>query len=482
MINRLILLSLCLGLFTTASAEPRRFSLGGFGGKGRLTSGELFEFKPRSSYGITLGHRLTDRWSIDLDVSWLETNNDTSTTSDFTLGSLTRKTEARFESTRMALVGNRLLLDPQRWVNIHTGLGAGVMSWKVVDPSSNTAFTVEGDKQVTTDFSASELFLTATTGLTLQPTSGMSVSLSGSADYLTGGGAEFSSDVRAARDRLLLSAGVRFKVHFGSPSKSIAWRSDEIWPTQPTESRKLSDGRRDSDGDGVSDEIDRCYFTVRGAEVDRYGCPRDSDHDGVSDGLDDCPGTLSAAIGRVDIFGCAIDSDFDGSPDFVDNCPNNPVGAITDSNGCPIDTDRDGVPDGLDDCPYSLAGTEVDQYGCIDLAMFASPMVLHIDYAPGSFEIDPNTRERIKKLATVLNFVETIRLDIYGYTDNIGRARANQTLSEKRARRVRDFLAANGIAKERMKAAGKGETEFMASNDTSDGRRQNRRIEITFYR
>ena len=140
------------------------------------------------------------------------------------------------------------------------------------------------------------------------------------------------------------------------------------------------------------------------------------------------------------------------------------------------------MPDGLDDCEETLYGLAVDKYGCVDLTSFATPMILNIDYPPGGFEIDPNNRERVRKLAATLSFVKELKIDIYGYTDNIGTSKANQAMSEKRARRVHDFLVANGVAADRIRFEGKGETNFVASNQTADGRAKNRRIEIIFYR
>lgn len=175
-------------------------------------------------------------------------------------------------------------------------------------------------------------------------------------------------------------------------------------------------------------------------------------------------------------------SDFDGIPDYADQCPFNQVGAFVDDKGCPVDTDGDGVPDGLDDCPYTLFGVDVDRFGCIDLTILSKPMVLNIDYIPGSFEIDPANRERVKELARILSFVPVIKLDIYGYTDNIGTAVANKNLSYKRARRVRDYLVSLDINSDRIKTFGKGETNFVAANKTAAGRAKNRRIEIVFYK
>ncbi|HOZ07834.1 MAG TPA: OmpA family protein, partial [candidate division Zixibacteria bacterium] len=110
------------------------------------------------------------------------------------------------------------------------------------------------------------------------------------------------------------------------------------------------------------------------------------------------------------------------------------------------------------------------------------PMVLNIDYPSGSFEIDPSSQERLRSLARALLVAPNVRLEINGYTDNIGTDEANRSLSEKRANRVRDFLAAQGVAESRMSVNGRGETGFVASNETAEGRALNRRIEIVFYK
>ena len=65
-----------------------------------------------------------------------------------------------------------------------------------------------------------------------------------------------------------------------------------------------------------------------------------------------------------------------------------------------------------------------------------------------------------------------------GHTDSVGRASTNQLLSERRANAVRDWLIANGIAADRLTAAGFGEDKPIASNKTRAGRANNRRVEV----
>ena len=81
----------------------------------------------------------------------------------------------------------------------------------------------------------------------------------------------------------------------------------------------------------------------------------------------------------------------------------------------------------------------------------------------------------------MLSFVPAVRLEINGYTDNIGTALSNRELSQKRANRVRDFLVTQGIDRNRIKVFGRGETSFVSSNQTANGRAANRRIEIVFF-
>lgn len=100
---------------------------------------------------------------------------------------------------------------------------------------------------------------------------------------------------------------------------------------------------KDTDGDGVSDKMDKCPGTPDNVKVDRNGCPVDSDGDGVADYLDKCPNLA----GLANVGGCP-DADKDGVADAEDQCPNE-AGVIS-LNGCP-DTDGDGIIDSKDKCP-----------------------------------------------------------------------------------------------------------------------------------
>lgn len=84
----------------------------------------------------------------------------------------------------------------------------------------------------------------------------------------------------------------------------------------------------------------------------------------------------------------------------------------------------------------------------------------------------------LAKLAGILLIMPDLNLRVEGHTDSTGSAEYNQQLSEKRAASVRDFLAEQGIAAQRMIAVGYGFDRPVAANDTREGRAKNRRVEI----
>ena len=63
---------------------------------------------------------------------------------------------------------------------------------------------------------------------------------------------------------------------------------------------------------------------------------------------------------------CQKDADGDGVTDDLDKCPDTPQGVQVDTEGCPLDTDGDGVADYLDKCPQTPQGATVDQVGCME--------------------------------------------------------------------------------------------------------------------
>jgi outer membrane protein OmpA-like peptidoglycan-associated protein len=94
------------------------------------------------------------------------------------------------------------------------------------------------------------------------------------------------------------------------------------------------------------------------------------------------------------------------------------------------------------------------------------------------FTLRPAAREKLAKISGIVLAYPTLVLAIEGNTDSVGGDAYNQTLSENRAGSVRDYLATEGIPASSMTARGLGKTQPIASNDTSGGRQQNRRVEL----
>ncbi len=101
------------------------------------------------------------------------------------------------------------------------------------------------------------------------------------------------------------------------------------------------------------------------------------------------------------------------------------------------------------------------------------------DFPSGSAEFKPESTDRIDRVADLLKERDSLRLQIIGYTDDRGNERANERLSMQRADAVKQMIVSRGgIAADRVEAMGKGEADPVASNDTEDGRAQNRRVEL----
>ncbi len=224
----------------------------------------------------------------------------------------------------------------------------------------------------------------------------------------------------------------------------------------------------DSDGDGVYDDVDQCPNTPRGVRVDNEGCPLDSDGDGVYDHMDQCPNTPRGV--RVDNEGCPLDSDGDGVYDHMDQCPNTPRGVRVDNEGCPLDSDGDGVYNDMDQCPGTPEGVSVNEVGCWVLQ--------DVYFDTNKCDIKPQFYPALNEVVDVLNKDADLKIEIQGHTDNTGPQKYNQTLSEKRARAVMEYIRDKGIDEGRLSAVGYGPDRPMSDNSTPEGRALNRRTQI----
>lgn len=102
----------------------------------------------------------------------------------------------------------------------------------------------------------------------------------------------------------------------------------------------------------------------------------------------------------------------------------------------------------------------------------------NVFFETGRWEILPESEYELAKVVDLLTKNPTLKIELGGHTDNVGRPEANQRLSEQRAKAVYDYLINKGIPSNRLSYKGYGETQPVATNDTDEGRRENRRTEI----
>ena len=94
------------------------------------------------------------------------------------------------------------------------------------------------------------------------------------------------------------------------------------------------------------------------------------------------------------------------------------------------------------------------------------------------FSLRPLAREKLAKVAGIVSGHPGLRLDVEGHTDSVGGDEYNQRLSEQRGTSVRDYLIQQGMPVSSVTTKGFGKTQPVASNDTAQGRQQNRRVEL----
>lgn len=269
-------------------------------------------------------------------------------------------------------------------------------------------------------------------------------------------------------------------------------------------------GCPDTDGDGIINSKDLCP-NIAGLK-NMEGCP-DTDGDGITDAKDDCPNEAGLNTNN----GCPLlDADNDGIVDAEDDCPNMSGGSST--NGCP-DRDNDGVADQDDNCPDLAANTtsgcprvttpsNSSTSGSIssgststspstttgttrgtvstansynDINRRLARATENLKFPSASSNLTPTATAALDDVVAVMRENPSFRLNINGYTDSQGNDAANQQLSARRARASYDYLVSKGIDPSRLNHKGFGETNPIASNGTSEGRRKNRRVEFILF-
>lgn len=103
----------------------------------------------------------------------------------------------------------------------------------------------------------------------------------------------------------------------------------------------------------------------------------------------------------------------------------------------------------------------------------------NIFFDVNKFDLKPESFPELTRLISLLKSQNSLRIEVSGHTDNTGDKKANQLLSENRAKSVRDYLIGKGISGDRITYKGYGDTRPLSGNDTEEGRAKNRRTEFT---
>ena len=263
-----------------------------------------------------------------------------------------------------------------------------------------------------------------------------------------------------------------------------------------TAEKPAPEGPKDTDGDGLTDDVDKCPNEPGPKEND--GCPdKDTDGDGIVDRLDKCPTEAEDKDGFEDADGCPdLDNDKDGVPDKDDKCPNE-AGPV-ENQGCPDkDTDGDGIIDRLDKCPDQpeTKNGYQDEDGCPDeipakIKQFTG-VIQGINFKVSSADLLPSSNGTLNKAVAVLKEFPQLKMEIQGHTDDQPFIKKkgqqfedNMQLSQARAESVKAYFVKNGIDESRLIAKGYGPT--MPVEDPKDlkgaklnaARAKNRRVEF----
>ncbi len=125
----------------------------------------------------------------------------------------------------------------------------------------------------------------------------------------------------------------------------------------------------------------------------------------------------------------------------------------------------------------NIPGAKVERVGEGIHVTFESGLLFDFD----ADRVRAEAATNLRNLASSLGEYPNTDLLIVGHTDSDGPDTYNLNLSERRARSAADYLATQGVARTRLRTAGRGEAEPLATNDTDAGRQQNRRVEVAIF-
>lgn len=124
-----------------------------------------------------------------------------------------------------------------------------------------------------------------------------------------------------------------------------------------------------------------------------------------------------------------------------------------------------------------IAGAKVERIGEGIKITFSSGILFDVDKA----DLKDNSKIELAKLSTILNKYADTNIMLAGYTDSTGSDEYNLALSRRRAQAVADYLANQNVNSTRFTVQGFGKSDPVASNDTAEGRAENRRVEVAIW-
>jgi OOP family OmpA-OmpF porin len=262
-------------------------------------------------------------------------------------------------------------------------------------------------------------------------------------------------------------------------------------PPPPPAPVARTEAPRDTDNDGIPDNIDACPTDPEDKDgfKDDDGCPDpDNDKDGIADAADKCPNDPESKNGIDDDDGCPEDDkDGDGIIGSRDKCPNDAEDkdGFQDEDGCPeLDNDRDGIADTNDKCPNEPETRNgfQDEDGCPDqvpaaVAKFTG-VIKGITFRKNSADIKSSSFTTLKEAVQVMKSYPTLRIEVSGHTSDDGQRDFNMKLSHQRADAVKAYLISAGAEPYRIATVGYGPDKPIADNNSKDGKEKNRRIEF----
>ncbi len=128
--------------------------------------------------------------------------------------------------------------------------------------------------------------------------------------------------------------------------------------------------------------------------------------------------------------------------------------------------------------PELMEGKAIEVQYAKEITQKVSSKSVQVQFETGSATIKSESYPVLDEILRSAIVAEGLKLGVYGHTDNVGAAGANQQLSESRARSVRQYLINKGMASKRIESKGYGAAQPIADNTTTEGKAKNRRVEI----